>query len=109
MAAPVLPPRLRDGDRLTREEFLSRWEGMPDLKFAELIDGIVYMASPVWNTHCDYHFRLRYCLGMFILGPGTGGVSRKTAHHNQIWRWRPIPSLEGILVSRAITRRRSRS
>src|ERR1039457_2477919 len=66
MAAPVLPPRLRDGDRLTRDEFLSRWEGMPDLKFAELIDGIVYMASPVSNTHCDYHFRLSYWLGSYI-------------------------------------------
>ena len=42
-SAPVLLPPLREGDRLTREEFLRRWEAMPDLKWAELIDGIVYM------------------------------------------------------------------
>ena len=36
MAAPVSPPPLRDGDRLTSDEFLRRWEAMPDLKHAEL-------------------------------------------------------------------------
>ena len=35
------------GDRMTRDEFLARWECMPQLKFAELIDGMVYMPSPV--------------------------------------------------------------
>jgi hypothetical protein len=39
--APVLPPPLREGDRLTRNEFLRRWEAMPELKRAELINGIV--------------------------------------------------------------------
>jgi len=39
LAAPVLTPPLRDGDRLTREEFLRRWEAMPDVKRAELIGG----------------------------------------------------------------------
>jgi hypothetical protein len=29
------------------DEFLSRWERMPDVKFAEFIDGVVYMPSPV--------------------------------------------------------------
>lgn len=66
MAAPVLPPRLRDGDRLTREEFLRRWEQMPELKRAELIDGIVYMPSPVSNIHDDFHFRLSYWLGSYV-------------------------------------------
>ena len=47
VAAPLLPPPLRDGDRLTSDEFMRRWEAMPNLKFAELIDGIVYMPSPV--------------------------------------------------------------
>jgi hypothetical protein len=51
MAVPVLPPPLRDGDRLTREEFLRRWEAMPDLKHAELIDGIVHMPSPLSRPH----------------------------------------------------------
>ncbi len=54
MAAPVAPPLLHDGDRLSREEFLRRWESMPDLKFAELIDGVVYLASPVSAAHNDF-------------------------------------------------------
>ena len=55
IAAPVSPPPLRDGDRLTSDEFLRRWEAMPDLKHAELIDGIVHMPSPVSYKHGDYH------------------------------------------------------
>jgi hypothetical protein len=38
--------RLRAGQRLSREEFMRRWEAMPQLKFAELIKGMVYMPSP---------------------------------------------------------------
>src|ERR1700730_13924552 len=73
MAAPVLPPRLRDGDRLTRDEFLRRWEQIPDLKRAELIDGIVHMPSPISNTHRDFHFRLSSWLTFYVIAtPGCG-------------------------------------
>jgi len=37
---------LRAGQRLTVKEFLRRWEAMPEVKFAELINGVVYMPSP---------------------------------------------------------------
>lgn len=40
-------PPLENGDRLTSIEFLRRYEAMPHVKKAELIEGIVYMASPV--------------------------------------------------------------
>jgi Uma2 family endonuclease len=40
-------PPLRAGDRLTRDEFLRRYEAMPDINKAELIEGVVYMPSPV--------------------------------------------------------------
>ncbi|MEO8499216.1 MAG: Uma2 family endonuclease, partial [Planctomycetota bacterium] len=40
-------PPLEPGDRLTRAEFERRWEAMPDLKRAELIEGVVYMAAAV--------------------------------------------------------------
>jgi hypothetical protein len=33
--------------RLTRDEFERRYSAMPHLKKAELIEGIVYMASPL--------------------------------------------------------------
>lgn len=42
------------GDRLSREEFLARWEQMPALKKADLIDGVVYMPSPVSIVHSGY-------------------------------------------------------
>src|SRR5262245_39777359 len=48
---PEIPP-LEPGDHLTREEFERRYEAMPDLKKAELIEGVVHMPSPVrWNRH----------------------------------------------------------
>jgi Uma2 family endonuclease len=40
-------PPLVAGDKLTRAEFLRRWEADPEIKNAELIGGIVYMPSPV--------------------------------------------------------------
>jgi Uma2 family endonuclease len=45
-----LPP-LESGDRLTREEFERRYEAMPELKKAELIEGVVYVPSPVRLIH----------------------------------------------------------
>jgi Uma2 family endonuclease len=45
-SAKLLPP-LRPGDRLTRDEFERRYRAMPDVKKAELIEGVVYMPSPV--------------------------------------------------------------
>ena len=41
------PPLLQQGDVLARTEFERRYAAMPGLKKAELIEGIVYMASPV--------------------------------------------------------------
>src|ERR1051326_5028720 len=45
------PLLFQPGDRMSLEEFLQRWEQMPDLKLAELIDGVVYMPSPVSPLH----------------------------------------------------------
>src|SRR5437660_11748304 len=41
-AGTEVPP-LESGDRLTAQEFLRRYEAMPRVKKAELIEGIVYM------------------------------------------------------------------
>jgi hypothetical protein len=40
-------PPLESGDRLTLPEFERRYSAMPDVKKAELIEGIVYVASPL--------------------------------------------------------------
>ena len=46
----IIPP-LENGDHLTREEFHRRYEAMPENVKAELIEGIVYMTSPVRIEH----------------------------------------------------------
>ncbi|EDX75128.1 conserved hypothetical protein [Coleofasciculus chthonoplastes PCC 7420] len=49
-------PPLENGDRLTRIEFERRYQLMPDNKKAELIEGVVYVASPVRaNRHGRPH------------------------------------------------------
>src|SRR6516225_7808558 len=54
----AIPP-LENGDRLTRFEFERRYEAMPHLKKAELIEGEVYMPSPVrYRKHSRPHSHL---------------------------------------------------
>ena len=54
---PRTPP-LEPGDRLSRAEFERRYEAMPELKKAELIEGVVYMPSPVrFRRHSNPHAR----------------------------------------------------
>jgi Uma2 family endonuclease len=48
-AQAALP--LQNGDRLTRAEFERRYDAMPELKKAELIDGRVYIAADLRGTH----------------------------------------------------------
>lgn len=49
-------PPLENGDRLSRTEFERRYMAMPKLKKAELIEGIVYMASPLrFEPHAEPH------------------------------------------------------
>lgn len=55
------------GERLKRDEFLRRWEAMPELKKAELIGGIVYVPSPVSAAHAEMHVQLTYWLMTYAL------------------------------------------
>ena len=49
-------PPLKPGDRLTRDEFERCYDAMPHLKKAELIEGVVYMPSPVrTEIHAEPH------------------------------------------------------
>jgi Uma2 family endonuclease len=50
-ALPQEIPPLENGDRLTRPEFERRYEAMPQLKKAELVEGVVHMPSPVRVRH----------------------------------------------------------
>jgi Uma2 family endonuclease len=67
----VLP--LENGDRLTRAEFERRYAAMPNVKKAELIEGVVYLASPVRvKSHGRPHSALNTWLGTYwALTPGT--------------------------------------
>lgn len=50
------PFPLANGDRLTRQEFERRYATRPDIKKAELIEGVVYMPSPVhFAAHAQPH------------------------------------------------------
>ncbi len=66
-------PPLENGDRLTREEFERRYEAMPHLKKAELIEGVVYVPSPTrYRRHGRPHVHL---LGwMYEYQKATPGV-----------------------------------
>lgn len=44
---PRRTPGLENGDHLSAQDFLRRFEALPALKKAELINGIVFMGSPV--------------------------------------------------------------
>lgn len=72
---------LEPGDRLTRDEFERRYDAMPHLKKAELIEGVVYMPSPVrLRRHGRPHFRLIAWLGLYEGStPGLIGGDNSTA------------------------------
>lgn len=67
---PVL--ELHAGDRLSRPEFERRYAAMPHVKKAELIEGVVYMPSPVSQEHAGPHFHLIGWLAFY--GSATPGV-----------------------------------
>ena len=51
----LIPP-LEQGDHLALAEFERRFDAMPTLKKAELIEGVVHMGSPVrWEQHGQRH------------------------------------------------------
>jgi Uma2 family endonuclease len=61
----AIPP-LENGDRLTRAEFERRYDAMPGLKKAELIEGLVYMPSPVGlQRHGEPHTWIITWLGFY--------------------------------------------
>lgn len=59
-------PPLETGDRLSRDEFERRYRAMPHLKKAELVEGIVYMPSPVRvYRHGTPQSHLVTCFGVY--------------------------------------------
>jgi Uma2 family endonuclease len=73
-------PPLENGDRLTRAEFMRRYDAMPNLKKAELIEGVVYLPSPVRQKyHGRQHHHILTWIGNYEAGtPGLEGGDNST-------------------------------
>jgi hypothetical protein len=70
--AVVEPPPLESGDRLTRHEFEWCYEAMPHIQKAELIEGVVYMSSPVRVSHGESHGQIMgWCATYCAATPGV--------------------------------------
>ena len=69
---PFLPP-LENGDRLPRPEFERRYAAMPHHQKAELIEGVVYLASPLRSqSHAQPHGWMVTWMGTYQIA--TSGV-----------------------------------
>ena len=79
--ATAFVPPLENGDRLTRSEFERRYEAMPRLKKAELIEGVVYVGSPVrHDQHGQPDSDTHTWLGTYRRGDaGTTAANNTTA------------------------------
>lgn len=79
--SPILTiPPLENGDKLTRYEFERRYHAMPNLKKAELIEGVVYVASPLRiKSHGEPHAYIMTWLGVYKAAtPGIGFADNAT-------------------------------
>jgi hypothetical protein len=81
----VAVPPLKEGDRLTRDEFERRYDAMPELKKAELINGVVVMPSPVRHQQQgNPHIYLTGWMGTYgFYTPGTSIGENSTIRLDQ--------------------------
>jgi Uma2 family endonuclease len=76
---PGAIPPLESGDRLSRDEFERRYAAMPELRKAELIEGVVYAPPPVSDSHSGPHFNVITWMGMYAAAtPGVHGGDNGT-------------------------------
>jgi Uma2 family endonuclease len=74
----IVPP-LENGDRLDQKTFHLRYENMPEDCRAELIGGIVYMASPQRSPHGKAHHLVVRWLDEYVEAtPGTDAFLNNT-------------------------------
>ena len=78
--SPPPVPLLAEGDRLTAAEFERRYDTMPGLKKAELIEGVVRMPSPVrLDLHGTPHTVASHWVATYWLAtPGTQAATDAT-------------------------------
>jgi Uma2 family endonuclease len=61
-------PLLESGDRLNQREFHNLYEQMPEVKKAELVDGVVFVSSPASLAHSDRVAWITGCLVAYTAG-----------------------------------------
>jgi len=86
---------LENGEHLDAEEFMRRYEAMPELKKAELIQGIVYMGSPV---NAEFHGQpdsiIQGWLALYCSAtPGTESAVNSTVRLGS----KNVPQPDGLL------------
>ena len=78
--SPVAPPPLQTGDHLSRAEFERRYAAHPEIKKAELVEGVVYMPSPVrFHEHGRPHLDIAGWIALYqAFTPGVVGGDNAT-------------------------------
>ena len=77
--SPLSPPTLRHGDRMSQPEFHRAYEQTPEHVKAELIEGVVHMASPLGLEHGRRHLHLGSVLTLYEgATPGVQAVDNAT-------------------------------
>lgn len=88
-------PPLENGAHLSAAEFLRRYAAMPEVKKAELINGVVYMTSPVRiDQHGEPDNLLQTWLGTYsIATPGVRAATNATTRLSAD----DVPQPDGLL------------
>jgi Uma2 family endonuclease len=87
---PVKPAPLHAGDRLSRAEFERRYHAHPEIKKAELIEGVVYMPTPIrFEQHGRPHFNIvtwlgTYCAATPGISPGGDNTTVRLDFENEV-------------------------
>jgi len=88
------PRQLVEGQRLDQPTFHALYEAMPPGTRAELIDGVVFMPSPVGSEHGEAHVPVIVWLDYFAdQTPGTSVLDNATT----ILGWKSEPQPDGLL------------
>jgi len=64
-SSPRGRPPLESGDRLSRAEFHRRYSLYPEIKKAELVDGVVIVGATVYAQHSEIHADFGTLLGFY--------------------------------------------
>ena len=84
----AIPP-LNVGDHLSRAEFERRYEAHPEIKKAELVEGVVYVSSPIRiEQHSQPHLYLNTWVGTYLASTlGVRGGDNGTV---RLDRWNEV-------------------